>query len=84
MYMLLTLLQSIIDGFAGLLSNIILVLPNSPFNGLKAMTIDSQWFGRLCYIVPVPQIISLLEAWGVAVGAFYLYMVILRWIKAIE
>lgn len=82
--MLLSLLQSIIDGFASLLSTVVLVLPNSPFNGLSAMVLDSTWFGYLCYIVPVPQILALLEAWGVSVGLFYVYMIILRWVKAIE
>lgn len=81
--MLLKLLQSIIDGLATLLVGIINVLPGSPFNGLSAMSIDNKWFGYLCYIVPVPQIMALLEAWGIAVGTFYLYQIILRWVKAV-
>jgi len=81
---LLALCQSIIDGFVALLSGIVGILPTSPFNGLSAMTLDSKWFGALCYIVPVPQIIALLESWGVAVAVFYVYMIALRWIRAIE
>lgn len=81
--MLLDLLQTIIDGFVRVLGGIVSALPTSPFNGLSAMTLDSKLFGALCYIVPVPQIVALLEAWGVAVGTFYIYMIILRWIKAI-
>ena len=72
--MLLKLLQGIIDGFVAVLHGIISVLPGSPFNGLSAI---------ICYIVPVPQIISVLEAWIIAVGTFYLYQVVLRWVKAV-
>jgi uncharacterized protein (DUF486 family) len=82
--MLLSLCQSVIDGLVAMLQGIANILPGSPFNGLSAMTLDSKWFGYLCYIVPVPQIIALLESWGVAVGLFYVYMIVLRWIKAIE
>lgn len=81
--MLLKLLQGIIDGFVAVLQGIISVLPGSPFNGLSAMTLDSKWFGVICYVVPVPQIVAVLEAWIIAVGTFYLYQVILRWVKAV-
>lgn len=82
--MLLSLLQGIIDGLVTALKGIVSVLPGSPFNGLSAVSIDSKWLGYLCYLVPVPQMVALLEAWGVAVGTFYVFMVGMRWIKAIE
>ena len=53
------------------------------FPAVPLMTLDSKWFGVICYIVPVPQIISVLEAWIIAVGTFYLYQVVLRWVKAV-
>lgn len=82
--MLLNLLQSIIDGFATILMTIIVALPSSPFTGLYNLSMDSTFLGYLAWLFPVSEIIALLQAWGVSVGAFYLYMIVLRWIKAIE
>ena len=81
--MLLKLFQGIIDGLASLLGTIINVLPGSPFNGLKAVVMDSKLFRYLAYVIPVPQIIALLEAWLVAIAVYYLYMAVLRWSKAV-
>lgn len=82
--MLLKLMQGVLNGLGALLNVIVSVLPGSPFNGLYSLVIDNKWLGYLSYIIPVPQILSLLQAWILAVTAFYLYMVVLRWIKAIE
>lgn len=82
--MLLILLQSIIDGFASIVTKIVSILPSSPFSGLYSLTMDSKWFGLLAYIIPIQPILSLLTAWILAVGVFYLYMILMRWAKAIE
>lgn len=82
--MLLTLLQSIIDGFATLLGAIVSILPSSPFSGLQGIAIDSKWLGYACYFLPIPQILSLLQAWGFAVLVYYGYMIPMRWIKALD
>lgn len=82
--MLLALLQGIIDGLATALGGLVSVLPTSPFTALNAVTMDSKWFGYLCYIVPIPQIVGLLQAWGTSILLFYVYMIFLRWAKAIE
>lgn len=82
--MLLNLLQSIIDGLAALLQGIIGLLPQSPFNGITALTLENDVLRHLAYLLPMPQIISTLEAWAVAVGIYYLYMIPMRWAKAVE
>ena len=82
--MLLKLIQSIIDGFASGCAVILDILPGSPFQGLYSLTLDSNWLGYLSWLIPIPEILALLEAWIVSVGLFYFYMVALRWIKAIE
>lgn len=82
--MLLKLLQGILDGLGALLRLVIGLLPTSPFDGLRAVSLENEWIGFLCYIVPMPEIIATLEAWVVSVSAFYLYSSVLRWIKAIE
>lgn len=82
--MLLVLLQSILDGFAVLLSAIVAILPSSPFQGIYNITIDSDTFGYVCYFLPIPQMVSLLETWGTAVLVYYAYMIPMRWVKAVE
>lgn len=82
--MLLFLLQTIIDGLAGILSLILFVLPDSPFQSLQSVAIDNKYLQWLAWIVPFPQIIVMLEAWLTAIVLYYVYIVILRWVKAIE
>lgn len=79
--MLTTAAQAIINGLAALLSVIAHALPGSPFQGLTALALDSKWLGYLAYIVPVGAIVSTLEAWLVCIGVYYLYMVVMRWVK---
>lgn len=79
--MLTMAVQTILNGLAALLSTIVHALPSSPFQGLTAMAIDSKWFGYLAYIVPIGAIVSTLEAWLICIATYYLYMVIMRWVK---
>lgn len=58
-------------------------LPTSPFKGLIGK-LDSIDFGYLNWFFPVGEIINLLLLWVTAIGIFYVYMVILRWLKFIE
>lgn len=64
-------------------SVLIQLLPRSPF----ADWIDSfqveQFVGILNWFVPVGQMVSVFSLWLVAVGLFYLYSILMRWIKMI-
>lgn len=81
--MLTTMLQAVVNGLAALLSVVVQALPGSPFQGLTALTIDNKWIGYLAYVVPVGAIVSTLEAWLVCIGVYYLYSVVMRWIKVV-
>ena len=81
--MLLELFQSIIDGFADILALIVGLLPPSPFLAVESVMIDSELLSFIAWLVPFPQIIALLTAWGAAIMVYYVYMVIARWIKLI-
>lgn len=82
--MLLDLLQNVVDGFAVILDKIVGILPQSPFAGFYNLSIENEYLAMLSWFVPIREIIATCEAWLVAVGVFYLYMVVLRWVKAIE
>lgn len=59
------------------------VLPPSPFQ-LLDMTPLHDYLPYINYFVPVDFILSCLAGWGVAIAAYYVYHVVLRWTKAIN
>jgi hypothetical protein len=42
------------------------------------------YMGWINWLVPVDQIVAILTAWGSAILIYYIYVTILRWIKAIQ
>lgn len=62
---------------------VISVLPDSPFKLLDNSPIKSllpyiNWF------IPFDFVVSTLELWLAAIAVYYIYSVILRWVKAIN
>ncbi len=62
---------------------VVLLLPSSPFKMLDNTPVKDilpyiNWF------VPFGFIVSTLELWLVAIAGYYLYSIILRWVKAIN
>jgi len=79
------MLQGIINAFVLLLNGIVAILPKSPFAGhWTDLVLDNKLLSALGWIIPFKSILAVSMAWLVAVGTFYLHMIILRWIKAIE
>lgn len=76
-------LNSLIKGIGLVLSTIFSVLPTSPFTLISNSPI-AEYLPTLNYFVPISEIISISETWLVCVGAYYIYQIALRWIKAIE
>ena len=77
-----------LDWFAELLAKfgnmILTVLPKSPVQQFLGSFDDLPYLSYLNWFIPVSSIIIVLEAWLVAIAVFYLYSVILRWVRAIE
>lgn len=78
---------SIIQGFIDLivvtLNFIFGMLPTSPFTLLRSSPFASL-LAQINYFIPVYEFVVILEAWLVAVGVFYVYSIIARWLKAIN
>lgn len=76
-------LQLLIDAVGALLSLLVGLLPSSPFEFIA----DSR-FGELIadinYFIPVYEFVTIIQAWLVAVGLYYLYSIWARWVKAID
>lgn len=77
----------VINKFLSLIATILkatlLLFPPSPFN-LVLNSQFSELLGKINVFIPVFEIIAVLEAYLVAVTAFYLYSAIARWVKMIR
>lgn len=66
----------------GLIDGIVSVLPKSPFSGVIAgLEGVQEGLGWLNYFFPVGDVLTLLTAWCYAIALYYVYSVIMRWVK---
>lgn len=72
--------QNIYQGFAQALME---VLPLSPFRQYIVQLQDATWIHWLNWIVPINTILTIFSAWLGAVAVFYLYSLVMRWLKVI-
>ena len=59
------------------------LLPDSPFKAIEMSVFDSYLF-YINYFVPIDFMISTFLLWLTAISTYYIYSVVLRWIKAID
>lgn len=73
--------------FKSIMDVIISLLPTSPFKGvIKGMESEEvqQVLSYLNWFVPIKDIVVVLTGWLTAIGLYYIYVIVLRWIKAIK
>jgi len=75
--------QNIIDGLGTVFENILDLLPDSPFTLIDNSPI-ADYIGWFNWIIPMDEIIAILQLWGTAILVYYAWVVILRWVKAVE
>lgn len=73
----------ILQNFKNLLSWVLNLLPDSPFQQLSNSPVQ-PYLAALNWIVPVNFMISTLELWLAAIAVYYVYQAVLRWIRAIS
>lgn len=59
------------------------VLPLSPFQQYIDQFRSLPYLGWLNWFFPVGACLTVMAAWLVAVGLFYLYSILMRWLKII-
>lgn len=59
-------------------------LPDSPFAPFISAMSEWKWLGYLNWIFPVGTFIEIGKIWLSAVGVYYIYQIILRWVRAVE
>lgn len=67
----------------GLIDTIVSLLPASPFAPYIEQFGSLPFLGYLNWFFPVGGVLTVMAAWLGAITLFYLYSVIMRWIKMI-
>lgn len=75
---------SLVNDVQGWSSGILELLPKSPFKSFINSMNNIPYMDYINYFLPIDICLPILVAWGTAIGIFYLYSILLRWIKAIE
>ena len=73
-------MKEILDKFLGALTAL---LPLSPFAEPIAALTDLPYLGYINYFFPLGDCIKIGVAWITAIGIYYMYSVIARWVKII-
>lgn len=60
------------------------VLPTSPFRPYIEQFQNLPYVSWLNWFIPVGDIVGVLELWLAAITIFYVYSIVLRWIRAIQ
>lgn len=72
--------ESVFNAFAEALLS---VLPLSPFKQFIDQFRSLPFLGYLNWFFPVGDCLAVMGAWLTAVGLFYLYSIVMRWLKVI-
>lgn len=77
---MITWFKELLDKFGEWL---ISVLPTSPFGGFLGnfKTAFSPYLSTLNWFVPIKDFLTIMGVWLGAVALFYLYSIIMRWVK---
>lgn len=59
-------------------------LPHSPFRRAIALIGNIPYMEEIAWFVPIHEMVLILMWWVSAIGVYYAYMIVLRWIKAID
>lgn len=74
-------MQDIFNGFGDALKD---VLPVSPFSQYIDEFRELPYMSYVNWLIPFGDILSVLEVWLGAVVLYYVYSIVLRWVKAIS
>lgn len=76
-------LQSIFGWLESGLSNVLDLLPDSPFADLATQVSSLPYIGWLNWFVPVGAIVTTFAIWVSAIIVLYIGSIVLRWMKVL-
>lgn len=74
-------MKEILDRF---LSGLLSLLPLSPFTEIISSLEAMPFLGYINWFIPVGSFLKIGSVWLAAIGLYYLYSVIARWVKLIS
>ena len=80
------MLDSLKEFFVGGFAKVLSFFPDSPFSMLSDYSNSefAEWLGYLNWFVPVNTFVAIIELWLACIAVYYVWQVVLRWLKAIE
>lgn len=74
------------DALVAIALGIIQLFPASPFGVLDSLsgTVAYEWLQFLNWFIPIGTFVGILEVWLSGIAIYYIYQIVLRWIKVIE
>jgi hypothetical protein len=78
------ILQGAIDGAGWLISQVLGVLPQSPFQNLAELIGNNPYMQFISWLIPMGSILAMFQAWLAAILVYYIAKVPLRWAKVIK
>lgn len=74
------------DALVDFAVSVIELFPASPFTILDELSSSEvyEWLRMVNWFVPIGTFVGILEAWLTCVAVYYVYQIVLRWIKVIE
>lgn len=74
------------DALVSMAVGIIQLFPASPFSILDSLsgTAAYDWLRMLNWFIPIGTFVGILEAWLSGIAIYYIYQIVLRWIKVVE
>lgn len=78
-----TVLNGLKDFLIKTVNVFLALLPDCPFEGYISDIGDNDILKYVNWFIPVGDFVAIGTTWLVAIGVFYLYQVILRWLKVI-
>jgi len=80
---IINMFNSILNGLGAVLTFVLLLLPKSPFAIIDNSPI-AEFLPTINYFVPISEMIAIGEAWLTCIAIYYIYVIALRWVRAID
>lgn len=78
------MINTIISWINQFLGSILFFLPTSPFTDFISEIEEWEWLSWLNWILPIGTFVKILAVWGSCIAVYYLYSLVLRWIRAVS
>lgn len=69
---------------SGLLDAVLSLFPASPFSQFMEDIASMPYLGYVNWFIPIGRMLDVGTAWLAAIGVYYLYSVVARWVKLIS